>query len=255
MAATKTALTAASIGFALIFGGGVYLYMNFNSIAHKLAEKYATQALGVEVSIGLMDVSLQERTITAHNIKIGNPPGYENAHVVTVDQIDIAAGALSRELIELKDVSVKDADVYLEVTPNGTNLSDIRQNLNRDAGEAQSAGTEAVKVILDKLVMNGTIHPSVTIADLEIEAFSLPPLELRNIGGANGASPGEVMAQVWVPLSRQVIRAANEKGYLQGLNADALKEVGVGRVQQIKDKIDDEIDSVTEGVKGLFGGE
>lgn len=255
MSAAKVTASVASIGFALIFGGGVYLYMNFNTIAHQLAEKYASQALGVEVSIGLMDVSLQERHITVNNIKIDNPPGYKNAHVATIGKLDITAGRLSRELIEFKNVSVEDADIYLEVKPGSTNMSDIRNNLNRNAGENPSAGEQAVKVILDHMIMNGTIHPSVTIADLNIEAMALPTLELNNIGGANGVSPGEAMAQIWVPLSRQVLRAANQQGYLQGMNEEALKEMGMSRLNEVKDRINEEVDSITNNLKGFLGGE
>lgn len=253
MSAAKTTMTAASIGFALIFGGGVYLYMNMDSIAQKLSEKYASEALGVKVSIGSMKISLQERRITVGHVKIDNPPGYSNSHVVTVGEINVAAGALTKELIELKDVSVKDADIYLEVTPKGTNLSDIRNNLNRDTGENSGAGQQALKVILNKLVMGGTIHPSVAIPGVKVEPFSLPALELSGIGGANGASPGEVMAQVWVPLSRAVLNAANQQGYLQGLNADVLKDVGVGKVEEVKEKINEKINTLDGKIKGIFG--
>lgn len=254
MSAAKVTMSAASLGFALLFGGGLYLYMNMGSIAEKLAEKYASEALGVAVNIGSVDVSLQERRVTVNGIKIDNPSGYTGAHAATVGQVHITAGDLSAELLQFKDVSVNDADIYLEVTPNGTNLSDIRNNLNRNAGKNPSAGEKAVKVILDKLVMNGTIHPSVTIADITVEAFTMPPLTLHNIGGSNGAPVGEAIAQIWVPLSRQVIQAANKQGLLQGLNEDALKEVGVSKVQEIKDKIGTEVEAIGEGLKGLLGG-
>ena len=255
MSVTKVAATVASVGFALIFGGGVYLYMNFNTIAHQLAEKYATQALGVEVRLGLMDIDLQERRVMVHNIEIDNPAGYDNAHVATIDKVDITAGQLSRALVEFKNVSVEGADIYLEVTPNGTNMSDIRNNLNRNAGENPSAGEQAVKIILDHMIMKGTVHPSVTIADLNIEPFTLPALELNNIGGANGASPGEVVSQIWVPLSRQVLRAANEQGYLRNMNEEALKEMGMTRLNEVKSRIEDEVNSITDNMKGFLGQE
>lgn len=254
MSATKSTMTAASIGFAMLFGGGVYLMMNFGSIAKGLAEDYASRALGVSVTIGAMDVSLQDRYIYVKNIKVDNPSGYKKPHVARIEKISIKAGAMGTELIELQDVDVKNADIYLEVKPDGTNLSDIRNNLNRNAGSEPTQGEKAVKVILDKMVMNGTIHPSVTLLDVAVEPISLPPLTLRNIGGQNGAAPGEVIAQIWVPLSRQVLQAANKQGYLQGVNADALKEVGVGQIQQIKDRVNEEINAIGDGIKGLMGG-
>lgn len=253
MSTAKSALTVGSLATAMLFGGGIYLYMNFGSIAKNLAEKYATQSLGVKVSIAKVDVSLKERVIQVSNVRIANPKGYKNPHAASIENIRIQAGNLSTELLEFKDVSVQGTDVYLEVKPTSTNLTDIRKNLNTNAGSNESQGAKAIKVILDKMVLNGTVHPSVTLFDGDIAPVKLPEIRLRGIGrNENGVLVGQALSQVWKEISKQTIMAANKNGYLQGLSGDALKEVGIGQVQIMKDKVNEEVDKLKDGLKGLF---
>lgn len=252
---TKGALTITSIATAMLFGGGIFLYMNFGSIAKQLTQDYASRTLGVEVSIGRMDISLQNRKIDVGNVKIGNPEAYEGAHSVVVQSISIQAGEIGRELLEFKDVAVQGADIYLEIRPEGTNLSDIRKNLNPRVGDGLSSGEQAIKVILDNLLMSGTVHTDITFLDQEIEPFSLPPIALSGIGrenGASGVAVGDAIAQVWSEISRRTISEANQKGYLAGLPAEVLLDAGMGHIDIVKEKFDSDLNKVKEGLKNLF---
>lgn len=253
MTVTKSALTITSLATAMLFGGGIYLFLNLGSIAQNLAEDYATRSLGVNVTIGRMDVSLQERRIDVSNLKIHNPEGYAGAHAATVKSIHIQAGALGKELLEFKDVRVEGADIYLEITPDSTNLTDIRKNLNDNAGAKPAQGEEALKVILDKLFMSGVIHPDVTFLDRELEPFMLPSIEMSDIGrGENGVPVGDAIAEIWKRVSRESIRAANQKGVLAGVDVSVLQEAGMADIQIIKDNIDHQVDKITNDLKSMF---
>lgn len=253
MTLTKSAMTVTSLATAMLFGGGIYLFLNLGSIAQNLAEDYASRTLGVNVSIGRMDVSLQNRTIDVSNLTIGNPEGYAKAHAATVDSIHIEAGALGSELLEFKDVRVEGTDVYLEIKPGATNLTDIRKNLNENVGAKPSQGEKAVKVILDRLLLTGNIHPNVTFMERELETFQLPPIQLSGIGrGENGVLVGDAIAQVWKEVSRETIRAANKQGALAGVDVGVLKDAGMADIQIIKDNIDHKVDKITDDLKGMF---
>lgn len=252
---TKGALTITSLATALLFGGGILLYLNFGSVAKQLSEDYASRALGVKVEIGRMDVSLQERKVVLSNLSIANPEGYKNPHAVTVARIDILAGNLDRSLLEFRDVNVEGADVYLEITLNGTNLSDIRKNLNPQVGAPQSEGEQALKVILDKLLLNGRVHPSIAFLDKEIEPFILPPVAVSNIGrGGNvaGVPAGEAVAQIWTELSKTAVSEANSRGLLAGLSPEVLRDAGMSHLDVMKDKFEHDARQLQEGLKNFF---
>lgn len=253
MAASKSLLTIGSLATAMLFGGGLYLYMNFGSIAKNLAEKYASRTLGVAVNIGKVDVSIQERKINVTNIRIANPAGYKNPYAATVQTVSIQAGELTSELLEFRDVTVSGTDIYLEIKPSSTNLTDIRKNVNANMAGNPSAGDKAVKVILDKMVMNGTIHPSVTLLGRDVTPVKLPTIELSGIGrNSNGVLVSQAVGQIWKEISSQTIAAANRNGFLQGIDRDALTEAGVGEVEILKDQINQEVDKVKDGIKSLF---
>jgi len=253
MAVTKTALTITSLATAMLFGGGIYLFLNLGSIAKNLTEEYATRTLGVDVSIGRMDVSLQNRTIDVSNVKIDNPDGYKAPHAVTVKSIHIQAGSLGSKLLEFQEVSVAGTDVYLEIKPNATNLTDIRKNLNENVGASPSDGEKAVKVILDKLLLNGTIHPDITFLDKKLEPFVMPSIQLSGIGrGENGVLVGNAISQVWKAISRESIRAANKQGVLAGVDVSVLQDAGIGDVTIIKDNINHQVDKITNSIKGML---
>jgi len=252
-AMSKGALTIGSLATALLFGGGIFLFMNFGAIAKNLSEEYATRTLGVKVSIGAMDVNLKERRIEAGNVTIANPPGYKNAHAATIQSIRIQAGSLNSELLEFKDVAVNGTDVYLEIKPASTNLTDIRKNLHSNVGAEESAGEKAIRVILDKMVMNGTIHPTVTLLNRDIEPIKLPEIRLEGVGrNENGVLVGQALSQVWKEITDETIASANRNGFLKGFDRDALEEAGVDEVGILKDQIGQEVDKLKDGLKGLL---
>ena len=151
MSATKTVMTGTSLAFALVFGGGVYLYMNLGSIAERYIEQIASETLGVAVTIGKLDISLQDRNATVHNLKIANPPGFKKSHAMEVSKISVDLENVSKELITFKDISVDKTFVYLEVTPNGTNLNTIKKGIK--VSEPQGEPVQQPKVILRRTAL------------------------------------------------------------------------------------------------------
>lgn len=253
MTLTKSAMTITSLATAMLFGGGLYLFMNLGSIAKTVTEDYAARTLGVDVTIGRMDVSLQNRTVDVSNIRIHNPDGYKGVHAVVVDSVTVQAGSLGSELLEFKTVDVSGANVYLEITPSGVNLTDIRKNLNEKVGAKPSEGEKAVKVILDKLILNGTVHTDITFLDKTYDPFALPPIHLSDIGRSeNGVLVGAAISEVWKVISRETIRSANKYGFLAGLDVNILKEGGMSDVTIVKDNIDHQVDKIKNSIKGLL---
>lgn len=264
MVINKSALTIGSLAFALLFGGGMYVFMNLGSIAKTVSERIASETLGVRVTINKMEISLQEKKVDVRGFEIGNPKGYKRASALTTDHIHIALGDLSKELIEFKDISVKGTNVFVEVSENGTNLNDIKKNLSRKkpAGKAEKAesseGGEAkkpVKVIIDRLVVGETkLEPSVTLTDSSLVSITVPAMTLRDVGRKqNGVLASEAIAQIWSTLSKRFNASAMSAGFLEGLSTDILKDIGVSNLKQIKDSIKGDVDALKDGVKSLFG--
>ncbi|MEZ5813992.1 MAG: hypothetical protein R3E13_04620 [Alphaproteobacteria bacterium] len=253
MVGSKSILTVTTLAFALMFGGGVYVLTHMNQLAKPMAERIASDALGVRVSIGAMVISLPEKRVDVHNIKIGNPPGFSKPHALTIESARVGLKSVAEKLIDFEDVQVSGTDVFLEVKPGGTNLHALRNGIK--GSEAREAADEVMKVILRNFTLGNTvIHPSVTlVSDQDMKPIEIAPITLKNVGvKENGVLAREAVAQIMAPLLKTFSRAAGDAGYYQGLSGDVLKDMGMGQFDQIKSQVQDEVDKIGEGLKSLF---
>lgn len=256
MIGSKTALTVGSLATAMLFGGGLYLYMNFGDIAKRLAEHVATQTLGVDVDIASIQVSLQEKRVEVKDIAIANPSGYRNSKAMTIGSVSIQAETLSQELLNFSNAAMTDIHVNLEVTPSGTNLTDIRNRI-KVPGRAEQAAEDRktiTRVILKNFVaQGGTITPGISMLETQPQPINVPPVHLSGIGEKeNGVLAGEAVSQIYKAVADQSVKAAHEQGLLDNLSPDVLKDIGIGRIEQMKETIKDEADAVKDTLKDLF---
>lgn len=252
MSATKTVFTVSSLAFAILFGGGVFLYMNFGDIAKNMAEKIASDTLGVSVSIGKVDVGLKEKTVTVSNVKVGNPKGYKGSHAATIETIYLKADTLSQALLKFNDVSVTGSEIYLEVKENATNLTDIKKTVNSKAAKGDKAAQQ-IKVIIEQMkIENMRVHPSVLLTGLgDMQPITLPPIRLNGIGTKeNGVLAREAIGQIWQSISNEVSKSANSAGFYQGVSPDALQDIGVGQIESFKENFKKDIGDLK---KSIFG--
>lgn len=257
MNVSKVILTVSSVAVAAAFGGGVYLMMNFGSIAKNMTERVASETLGVKVSVGRIDVSFQDKAVTVSGVKVGNPAGYEGAHAATIEQIYLKADTLSDVLLRFNDVAVKGSEVYLEVHQNATNLTDIKKTVNAKAAKGDRAA-EQIKVIIENMrIEKMRVNPKVLlIGAANIEPITVPDIVLTGIGvKENGVLASEALGQIWADIAQRVSREANKQGFYEGLSPEALEDVGVTQIQQFKDQLSDDVDTLKKDLKGLLGGQ
>lgn len=254
MTLSKSTITLGSLMFAALFGGGIFLAMNIGSVAQRVTERLATDTLGVQVSMSALELSLQEKTATVSGLTIANPPGFEKPYAIRVETIKIVLSGISERLIEFKDIDVQGTTVNLEVKEGTTNLQTIKKNLKSTPASEQSQ--DQMKVIIDRAaVRNAQLRPTVTlVTEQELSPVNAPDILLTGIGRKEqGVLVQEAIAQVLGSVIRTLNETAGRQGFLKGLSADSLKDMGVSQIDQIKGRIDQEIDSVTDSVKGLFG--
>ena len=265
MIAKITIYLIATLLAVTVLGGGIYVYMNLGNISKMIAENVASEALGVKVSIGEIDVSVKDKIVTVSDIRLRNPRGYKKPNIMTVSNVTIKAGSLSPELLKFNDIRVSGTDVFVEVKNQTTNLHTLRDQVavnsaKRDAEKTEAQrGKEPIKVIIQKFALQNTaLHPSVTLlGDQDLADVKIDPIYLSGIGvRENGVLAQDAVAQI----TRQLMKAFNthalESGFLSGMSVDGLRDMGLKQVGAIKEKavkqITDEIDAVGDRLKSLF---
>ncbi len=227
--------------FVALIGGGLYLYLNLESMITRQAEKIAANALGVAVDIDGMNISLSDRTVTIRGIKIANPDGFKQPHVMTTDTVSITLDTASQELIAFKDINVHGGRVILEINENGLNLADLKQSIDNQKQASDSTAEEKVRVIVNQMVIDTSVIEShVAFLDRDIASFTMPPMRFSNIGQGGNTHAGDALAVI---ISRYLSEAERQARRSQALSGVDIP--GLGKIEQ-------RINEAVEGIRGLF---
>lgn len=211
----------------LVFGGlGALLVvviffaiMNLGSIVEGVAEKVGSAALGVEVAIGDVDISLADKRVTVENISIANPKGFDEDYAMKIGLINIQAKELSGKLVHFADVTLRDTEIFLEVTSRGNNLSALSDGIKKSSDSAkketsESSKKEAPKVIIDKFLLAGAkLHPAITLVKTKSSAITLADIRITNIGkSSGGADAAKVISDIVSKISVAAIEMSSSSG-------------------------------------------
>lgn len=118
---------------------GVLLLVR-DPLIKSVAEKQIRQQTGMPVTIGLFHVGLREPVVRIENLRLYNPPGFDNARFVDIPEIHVEydrAALLSRKL-HLKLVRFNLAD--LSVVENAEGKTNIRYLQERQKQMAAKSG-------------------------------------------------------------------------------------------------------------------
>lgn len=252
MTVSKSVLTLSTLAFALMFGGGVYILMHLNTLARPLTERIASEAMGVKVSIDSLDISLKDKRVSVRGVHVANPKGYSNPYAIVIGKADVALNSVGEKLIDFKDIIVHDTEVFVEVKENGTNLNALQKGMK---GADKPANENPLKVIIRRFILNGAkIYPSVTLlSEKTLDPVSFHPVELRGVGEReNGVLAQEAVSQVMQPLLQSFSSEAMDAGFYKGMDAQALKDMGIGDLQQFKNQLKDDAGKLGDSLKKMF---
>lgn len=249
--------------------GGVIVYLNYANFAKMAIEKMATRTLGVNVTLGDLAVDLKNMKVDVTDLRIANPQGYSKPYAATVEAIEIDLSQFEQTLVTFDTISVSGTAINLEVKENGTNLSAIRNNMNRKASASDvqqapaaendggAAQKEPVRVIIEQLLIdNAVLNPSSTLTGGDMASVILPDIVLRGIGRKeNGVLASEAMAQILDYVTKVAVDAAARAGFLQGMNMESLKALqsSLGLSSGFVDRAKEDIKELGDGLKSLLG--
>lgn len=279
----KVVLVAAVLLVALIAAAVFFVFKNLDSIVKTGTEKALTFALQVPCTVGAASVDVRAGTIQFDDIRIPNPSGYKAAHAMRFGLVRVEADLQSfrteKGIIHL--IRLSEADIILEKTGTSSNLQDLMKNAERlSSGEAEEAPQDEAskkKVVIEKLMIDGTkVGVQVPVVD-QTFSVQLPDVEKENIGGDDKAvSPAQAMQEILAILLGSIKTAGSGilpedllgdigdslKGLkdMGGSATDAAGKIAEDTVSTVKDavgNVDDTAkeaaDDVKKSVEGLFG--
>lgn len=206
----------------VVIAGAAYLYLNRNSLLEGVIERAGTNATGVAVEVGAVDLNLQDQRATISAFTVANPPGFSGGHVFTLNEISVTVESVSRDLIVLNEVVVDDPRVLYEFAESGSNIDVLRNNIRSNQGSAGSSGGGSdTKIIINTLrFTGGNVHAVGGGEELDV---NLPPLTLRDLGRASGGeTAGQIAVQIADRLTQHVAQTVAQSEIERRLGVDGV---------------------------------
>jgi hypothetical protein len=219
--------------------GGIIL--SIDSIIRAAVETEGTAALNCQTTLGSAHLSLLSTSLSLRDLEIGSPPGFSAPKLLTMNGGDFAvsASALRKEPIHIASVNLDSPVLTIEQAGGKLNFNSIGAPASPGAASpspASPSGSAAgqMKLIIDDLKMTNAkviIRPGL-VPGLGAEIpVPLPPLELKNIGNADGAENGMALKDVVASVIGSMAGSAGNSDALPP-ELKSLLKLNVGQLAQ-----------------------
>ena len=234
-------VVAAIIIVVLGIGGvGTYIYLNLNSLVKEGIEVAGRDALGVQVSVDQVNISLLSGSGHISGLRIANPEGFSSARdAISVDDIEVLLeiSSLTSNNIVIKNVILRAPEINYETTVLDSNLKQLQTYSNTEVSDlgAQEPESDAepISVLIDHLEIHDAKIALVTPLLDKAIPLKLPFLEFNDLGKEEDASVQQIINKVLAGLNKALIPLIKENA-------------GIGK--QLKDAGS----KLTDKLKGLF---
>lgn len=199
----KVAIAAvvALVGLAALLW---WLLTSLDAVVARQIERAGQSALGVPVRVGSVDLELREGRGTVRRLRVANPEGFSSEPALEVEEIvlELRPAALRERPRGVERVLVRGPVARFEVDEEGrANLDVLRRHAAHASeaapGEAPAGEAEPERLVLHRLVAEeGRVVADLRAVGGERRELLLPPLRMREVGGAEGAPPSALAGAV-----------------------------------------------------------
>ncbi len=237
------------LGFVLVIVLAIAaVLLGIDSIAKSAVQKGASYALGVETTLGSIDVRLLDGQIIMDDLNIANPEGFTSPRLVHTGHLDVQVDLASvlSETVEVRKFELDGLEMHIEQKLGGSNVSKIMDNIKRlskdegkgedtDKAEPVSQGPSKQVKVKRILIKNVVAHFHLPVGPaLKVE---VPTIELTDVSsdGAGGVT-GQLVSQIFPAILKAVLESAQgivPADFLEGLDEELL-ELGGEALEQTK---------------------
>ncbi len=227
----------------IAIAAGIFLVVtNIDTLVKGAIEKYGSRATGTSVRVSSVDIGLREGRGLVSGLSVDNPGGFKTPRAFSLGEIsiDLDTASITKDPIVIDEIRVSSPKVIYEINKSGkANINKIRDNVSSYASSGKASRDGGKKLLVRRLIIeDGKIEINIAARPGEPLSANLGRIELKNVGGKGGSTPGEIAAQVMRPLTDRAIQAAAKAGvgsYL-GQEADRLKEEAAEKMKGIEEE-------------------
>ncbi len=245
----------------------VVLMLSLGQIIKTGVNTAGPKLAGVPVHLDKAVVNPFTGLVQIKGLIIGNPEGFNTPSAMELNdfKLKIKMSSLFSKAIVIEQILIDAPQITFEKSLKSSNLSTLQANLapkETAAPKTEAAPAEkpaekkaAKKVIIEDFQLNGAkVNVSITALGGKKMTLPLPSIHLKDIGKeSQGASPAEVVSEVFGSITKAVTEAASSIGDAAG---KALKDASGAATDAAKGATDaakGAADSIKKGLGGLLG--
>jgi hypothetical protein len=182
-------------------------------------ESVGSKLTGVPVRVERVHLGLFQGLGEFTRVTVANPEGYQTDYAFQMDVIRLNLRVLSllSEPLVVRELVIDSPIVNFESHDSGeSNWSEIAYNVrtNRAPADRQTAEAEPtpdktpgkpLRIVVKRLVIQGVTF-NLRRADGTTASGTLPTIELTEVGGSDGKTPGELGTVVFLALAREMFK-------------------------------------------------
>ena len=202
----------------LLVSGLLILDISFDSIIEEAVEKNISQVIGSSVTVEDVNFSVISGDGIITGIRVLNPEGFSENPALILGKVyfKVDMGSLSMDVITLSEIRADSPIIVPEKNGEGKlNFQILSQNLKRTTDRKNSVG-KASKTRMPKFRVSEFIlsKGKIDLSGLGYDSGNLRISEyrLQNLGGPDGATPAEVMEEIFSGLFYEIIRNTIQSG-------------------------------------------
>ena len=259
----------------------------------KTVETFGPQVTQTSVRLDHVDLSLLSGSSTLKGLYIGNPDGYKEEHLFSLNQIDleiVPKSLLSDEII-VKKIHIRSPEMSYEKTLRGSNLKSLLANVESfgrsdtseidQTGNAASAESATVassqeqQQVPEQKSSKKVLIRELLIEDLQVNvglmgagtSVTIPKIEMKDIdSGSTKEILAKVLKVVLTEVTRQLGSGVSGLGQnsLSGLEVlgkqalgqkqEALLNEADEEIEKLKKEVEEAVEpELIQGIKNLFG--
>jgi hypothetical protein len=178
-------------------------------------ETAATKALGVDVTIGDLSLSLLKGKLELRDLVIDNPPGYQHPELLNFGRanINISVTSLLSDTVEIEQMQFEDITMVIEQKGLTNNLKEVLNALpsgqTAPKDTTDEPDTEAKKLHIDNLeISNVTVKAKLLPIPGKADTVTLKvaPIKMTDLGSDDKLSTAKLTGKVLAAIATGVAK-------------------------------------------------
>lgn len=249
----KKIILAVVVLLVVVIGGALYyVFTNLDAIVEAAIEKHGSQTTQTAVQVDKVRIKLTDGAGMISGLSVANPKGFDAKNAFSLGaietQIDIKSLTKTNAPITIDKVIIRQPQIFYEMNRDREgNLNELQKNITASTGSSNTnkpaAKSEEPKLIIRHFQLaDATVEANVVPLNKKY-TLKLPTIELRDLGGKNGATPSEISRQVLDTLTQRALAAVKQAGIdekVQAAKTEAREKVDIKKREaesRAKDKL------------------